>query len=132
MTIGQLSRACGVTAKTIRYYEEAGLIASARRRANGYRDYGPRDVDTLRFVRRARRLGFPLEDISALLALWSDRRRASADVRALALNHLAEIDRRIAEMKTMRKALHHLIERCHGDDRPDCPILDQLAGEDDD
>ncbi len=130
MTIGQASRACGVAAKTIRYYEEVGLIPSAQRSANGYRHYYQRDVDSLRFVHRARHLGFSLEDIAALLALWSDRNRASADVRTLASKHLEEIDRRISQMKTMRKALRHLIDRCHGDGRPECPILDELAGRD--
>lgn len=127
MNIGTAARRSGVPAKTIRYYEEIGLIPSAGRSASGYRVYADRDVETLRFIQRARALGFPVRDVGSLLALWRDPGRASADVRALALGHVADIDRRIAELQGMRRTLTDLVARCHGDDRPDCPILERLA-----
>jgi Cu(I)-responsive transcriptional regulator len=126
--IGEAAQASGLPAKTIRYYEEIGLV-TARRAANGYRDYGPDAVRFLGFVARARDLGFSIADCRALLALWRDRNRASAEVRTLAQDHLSDIDRKIAELQTMRRTLAQLVETCHGDDRPDCPILDDLAPE---
>ena len=129
MNIGQLAAKSGVNAKTIRYYEESGLLPPARRGSNGYRMYGDRDVQVLRFVRRARNLGFSVEDVGALLALWTDRDRASADVKKLARAHIEEVDQRIAELESIRNTLADLMEHCHGDHRPDCPVLDALAGE---
>ncbi len=129
MNIGTAAAKSGVPAKTIRYYESVGLISSAKRRGNGYRVYGDTDIETLRFIQRARSLGFTVRDVANLLALWRDKRRASADVKRVALEHVGRIDRKIAELQAMRSTLMHLIERCHGDERPDCPILDDLAGE---
>lgn len=129
MHIGAVAEKSGVAAKTIRYYESIGLIDSADRTASGYRVYDVQDVETLRFVQRARGLGFAVKDVANLLALWRDRNRASSQVKALAANHVAEIDRKIAELQGMRNTLVDLMERCHGDDRPDCPILQDLAGE---
>jgi MerR family copper efflux transcriptional regulator len=128
MHIGTIARKSGIPAKTIRYYESIGLIDSAERTASGYRVYSPEDVHTLRFVQRARGLGFSVGDVGKLLALWRDRQRSSAQVKALAQRHVAEIDHKIAELQAMRDTLVHLVERCHGDDRPDCPILEDLAG----
>ncbi len=130
MNIGQVARASGVPSKTIRYYEEIGLIARAARSSGNYRVYGDPDVQTLRFIQHARGLGFSVEEVGALLALWRDRARSSAQVKALAERHLRDIDRKIAEMASIRATLEQLTARCHGDDRPDCPILDDLAGED--
>jgi len=117
----------GVSAKMIRYYESIGLLTPAERRDNGYRDYGDTDVAMLQFVRRTRDLGFSLEEVSALLALWRDRRRSSREVRRLAERHLANIEARVAEMRAVSRTLKKLVHACHGDDRPDCPILDDLA-----
>jgi MerR family transcriptional regulator, copper efflux regulator len=117
----------GVPAKTIRYYESIGLIASAGRSANGYRVYTAEEVETLRFVSHARSLGFSVKDVANLLTLWRDRSRASSDVKALARGHIAEIDAKIAELRNIRETLLQLVDRCHGDDRPDCPILESLA-----
>ncbi len=128
MNIGIAAERSGVPAKTIRYYESIGLIRPAARTAGNYRDYDDHDLQTLRFIQRARRLGFTVKDVANLLALWRDRGRASADVKRLAQGHLAEIDRRMQELRGMRHTLLHLMERCHGDDRPDCPILAELAG----
>ena len=128
MNIGTVADRAGVTSKTIRYYESIGLIDPARRTESGYRVYDERDVQTLRFVHRARSLGFSVSEVADLLALWRDRNRASADVKALARQHLRDIDRKIADLQGMRDTLVHLMERCHGDERPDCPILDDLAG----
>jgi MerR family transcriptional regulator, copper efflux regulator len=127
MNIGEAARASGVTAKMIRYYESVGLLNPVGRTAAGYRVYGAQEVHALRFVRQARRLGFLVEDIRKLLALWQDRSRASAEVKSIALEHVAELDRRIAELTDMRDTLAHLANHCHGDERPDCPILDGLA-----
>lgn len=127
MNIGEAARASGVTAKMIRYYESVGLLAARSRTAAGYRVYGPEEVHSLRFIRQARRLGFLVEDIRRLLALWHDRSRASADVKAIALEHVGELDRRIAELTQMRDTLVHLAAHCHGDARPDCPIIERLA-----
>lgn len=127
MNIGTAAGKTGVPAKTIRYYESVGLIPAASRSEGGYRRYGEHDLHTLRFVQRARGLGFSVRDVGALLALWQDRDRASADVKALSRSHVEHIDRKIAELQTMRHTLVDLIERCHGDHRPDCPILEEFA-----
>jgi MerR family copper efflux transcriptional regulator len=129
MNIGDVAAATGLPAKTIRYYESVGLIDPPARSEGNYRLYDERDVQTLRFIQHARQLGFSVKEVAALVALWRDRRRASADVRRLALAHLGDIDARIAELRRMRQALQGLVERCHGDHRPDCPILDELAEE---
>jgi len=125
--IGDAASRSGVPAKTIRYYESSGLIRSATRGANGYRDYSERDVQILRFIQRARRLGFAIRDVARLLELWDDTSRTSADVKALAAEQLAEVQLRIQELESIRDNLMHLMHACHGDDRPDCPIIDQLA-----
>lgn len=126
MNIGQASKQSGVSQRMIRHYEAIGLIPKAARRDSGYRDYDDRDVHTLRFIRRSRDLGFPIEEIGKLLALWQDRGRASADVKALALSRAAELKRKVRELDAMRKSLEHLAANCHGNDRPDCPILEEL------
>ena len=127
MLIKEAEKSAGLQAKTIRYYEEIGLIRPSRQH-NGYRDYAAEDIHRLRFLQRARGLGFSIEDCRALLSLYDEKGRESADVRAIAEAHLAEIDRKIRELNGMRKTLAHLIHACHGDDRPDCPILNDLAG----
>lgn len=129
MNISQLARETGLTAKTIRYYESIGLIEAAARTEAGYRVYGARDITILRFIARSRSLGFSVEDVGHLLTLWQDRSRTSAEVKALAEQQVAEIDRKMTELTAMRQALTDLMRNCHGDDRPDCPILDRLAGE---
>lgn len=126
MKIGQASAASGVSQRMIRHYEKIGLIAAAPRRDSGYRDYDQRDLHTLHFIGRARDLGFPIEDIRLLLALWSDRSRSSADVKRLALSRATELRERMGVLEGMCRTLEHLAEACHGDDRPDCPILDEL------
>lgn len=128
VTIGEAARATGVSAKMIRYYEETGLLGPAERTASGYRLYGEADLHALRFVRRARDLGFSMREIAELLGLWQDRSRASAAVKSVALGHVRDLRRRIAELEAMARTLEHLAERCCGDERPDCPILDDLAG----
>lgn len=126
MNIGKAADASGVSAKMIRYYESIGLIPAAHRTASGYRDYTDDDVHVLQFIRRARDLGFAVEHIGELLALWRDQGRASADVKRIALNHVQVLERKIAELQGMVATLRTLAERCHGDDRPDCPILADL------
>jgi Cu(I)-responsive transcriptional regulator len=126
MTIGEAAARSGVPPKTIRFYEEAGIIAPATRGENRYRSYDDADVQTLRFIHRARRLGFSLKDVGELLALYRDRHRASREVKALALRHVVELDHKIAEMRAIRDTIAGLAERCHGDQRPECPILDEL------
>lgn len=127
MNIGDAARASGVSAKMIRHYESIGLIGAARRTDAGYRVYASQDVQVLQFIHRARALGFSLDQIRDLLALWQDKGRASADVRALAREHIDELNRKIAEMEAMRRTLERLAASCHGDSRSDCPILDDLA-----
>ncbi|RKP57540.1 Cu(I)-responsive transcriptional regulator [Pararobbsia silviterrae] len=127
MNIGQASKAVGLSAKMIRYYESIGLVHPTARTEGGYRTYRESDLHHLRFIRQARRLGFAVEDVRRLLALWQDHARASAEVKAIALAHVSDLDRRIAEMVSMRDALAHLASTCHGDARPDCPILEGLA-----
>ncbi len=128
MHISEAAARSRLPAKTIRYYEEAGLIGPAARETNGYRDYSERDVHLLRFVQRARSLGFAMQDCRELLSLYDNKRRSSADVKAIALRRLGEIERKLAELESLRAVLSDLVERCHGDDRPDCPILDNMAG----
>ena len=125
--IGEAAARSGVSAKMIRHYESLSLLPKVGRTTSGYRQYGPREVHTLRFVRRARELGFSMIEIAALLKLWQNRRRASADVKRIALSHVADLDRRMSEMAAMKRTLEALAACCHGDDRPDCPILDELA-----
>ena len=127
MKIGDVADASGLSTKTIRYYEDIGLIRPARG-TNGYRDFAESDVHKLAFLARARSLGFSIEECRTLLSLYEDRDRASADVKALAEAHLRRIDRKIAELAGLRGTLAELVARCHGDARPDCPILDDLAG----
>lgn len=127
MNIGQASRASGVSAKMIRYYESTGLIDAARRSDSGYRQYSDDDVQTLRFIRRSRDLGFSLDRIRTLIGLWQDRSRKSADVKQLAGQHIAELDEDIRKLQSIRDQLVHLAACCHGDNRPGCPILDDLA-----
>ena len=128
MNIGDAATRSGLPAKTIRYYEDIGLVSPARSN-NGYRDFSDTDLHNLAFVQRARSLGFSIEECRALLSLYDDRERASADVKALAKAHLDQIEGKIAGLQAMQKTLSELVHKCHGDDRPDCPILDGLAGE---
>jgi MerR family copper efflux transcriptional regulator len=128
MNIGAAARASGVSAKTIRYYEAAGLIAAANRSASGYRVYTEANVIMLRFIKRARDLGFSIERIRRLVDLWHDKSRASADVKRLALDHIANITAKIAAMSAMRDTVQELADACDGDDRPECPILRDLEG----
>lgn len=127
MKIGEASAQSGISERMIRHYEKIGLIAPAARRDSGYRDYDPRDVHSLSFIGRARDLGFGIEEIRQLLALWQDRSRSSADVKALALARAAELKRKARELDAMRRTLERLASDCHGDARPDCPILDDLG-----
>jgi MerR family transcriptional regulator, copper efflux regulator len=128
MNIGTAAKHSGLPAKTIRYYEDIGLIRPERAE-NGYRDYSTADVHTLSFLQRARSLGFSVEECRQLLALYDDKHRASADVKRLAEARLEEIDRKIAELSGLRRTLEHLVHHCHGDDRPECPILEGISGE---
>lgn len=127
MNISDAARRSGLPAKTIRYYEEIGLL-SPPRQGNGYRSYGEGDVHRLRFLQRARSLGFTIADCRGLLQLYDDKNRASADVRAMAQQRIDDIDQKIAELQSLRATLADLVSACHGDQRPDCPILDDLAG----
>lgn len=129
MNIGEASGASGVSAKMIRYYEQIGLIAPKGRTESNYRVYGAEEVHVLRFIKRARSLGFSLEETETLLKLWQDKSRTSASVKEIATTHINDLERRIAEMQGMVKTLKHLSHCCGGDHRPDCPILDDLAGE---
>ena len=128
MKIGEASAASGISERMIRHYEKIGLVPAAARRESGYRDYSPSDVARLRFIANARDLGFGIDEIGMLLSLWSDSERASAEVKALALARADELHRKAEALKAMRRSLLDLAERCHGDDRPDCPILDGLEG----
>lgn len=128
VTIRDASMATGVTAKMIRHYESIGLIYPPARTENRYRHYSSRDIHELGFIRKARDLGFPIEDIRHLLALWRDRSRSSADVKAIALRHIKALDEKAAALQAMSRSLSHLAANCHGDNRPDCPIIDALDG----
>lgn len=129
MNIGEASARSGVPAKTIRYYEQIGLLAMRPRGRNLYRNFSESDVAMLRFIGRARRLGFSVEDLRNLVALYRDRSRSSRDVKVLALQHLARIEQKIAQLQSLRHALADLIEGCQGNERPDCPIIDELSGD---
>jgi len=126
--IGVLAKRSGVSTRMIRHYEEIGLIPRAARAESGYRTYGEADFATLRFIARARSLGFSLDEIGDLLALWRDHTRASADVRAVAKRHINAIERKIRELRSLQQSVGDLVRRCNDDDRPECPILDDLAG----
>lgn len=128
MKIGEVSAQSGISQRMIRHYEKIGLIPSASRRESGYRDYDESDVHRLRFIGRARDVGFSIEDIGKLLALWSNRARSSEDVKSLALARAAELKRRARQLDEMRRTIEHLAANCHGDDRPECPILAGLEG----
>jgi Cu(I)-responsive transcriptional regulator len=125
--IGVAAARSGVSPKMVRHYESLGLLPAVARTDAGYRQYGEREVHTLRFIRRARDLGFSMAEIEQLLKLWQNRRRSSADVKRIALAHVADLERRIDEMSAMKRTLERLARSCHGDHRPDCPILDELA-----
>lgn len=127
MNVGDAAQRSGLPAKTIRYYEEIGLI-SPRRAGNGYRDYSSDDIHRLAFLRRARNLGFSIDDCRQLMALYQDRSRASHDVREIAAAHVKAIEEKVRELQSMRSTLRTLIDACHGDQRPDCPILADMAG----
>jgi MerR family copper efflux transcriptional regulator len=127
MNIGQAAKKSGLSAKMIRYYESIGLLEAAHRSDSGYRIYSGQDLHTLAFIKRSRDLGFSLEEVGKLLTLWQDRHRASADVKALARQHIVELNRKIEELAGLRDTLQDLVQHCHGDHRPDCPILKDLA-----
>jgi len=129
LNIGQAAAASGVSAKMIRHYEAMGLLPAARRTEAGYRQYGDGDVQTLRFIRHARDLGFSLPDIGKLVGLWQDRTRPSREVKALAQTHIRELEAKARELLAMKSALEHLVQGCRGDDRPDCPIIESLAAD---
>ena len=129
MNVGEAARLSNVSAKMVRHYESLGLLPTVSRTDSGYRQYTDREVHTLRFIRRARDLGFSMAEIAELLKLWQNRRRPSASVKRIAAEHVAALDAKMAEMAAMRKTLQHLIHCCSGDERPDCPILDELAQE---
>lgn len=128
VAIGTAAQASGVSAKMVRHYEALGLLGAVARTDAGYRQYTPADIHTLRFIKRARDLGFSMAEIAELVGLWRDRQRASGDVKRVAAGHLADLENRIAALQDMRHTLQNLLHHCHGDARPDCPILDQLAG----
>ena len=127
LNIGQAASQSGVSAKMVRHYESLGLLPAVQRTDAGYRQYGDKEIHTLRFIRRARTLGFSMAEIAELLKLWQNKRRASADVKRIAQAHVADLERRIAEMQAMRQTLAELAACCAGDSRPDCPILSGLA-----
>ena len=127
VNIGEAARLSGVSAKMVRHYEGLGLLPRVARTDSGYRQYSETDVHTLRFIKRARALGFSMEEIGELVGLWQNRRRASASVRRIAQKHAEELAQRIAQMQEMQQTLQHLIHCCHGDERPECPILEELA-----
>lgn len=128
INIGQAAAASGVSAKMIRHYEQVGLLPAAHRTDAGYRQFSEAEVHTLRFIRRARDLGFSILQIGELVGLWQNRGRPSRDVRALAAAHVQDLERKAGELLAMKATLEHLVSCCHGDDRPECPILDTLAG----
>jgi len=125
--IGEAARQSDVSAKMVRHYESLGLLPSVDRTDSGYRQYTDKEVHTLRFIKRSRDLGFSMAEIAELLKLWQNRRRSSSDVRKIALKHVADLNEKMSEMEAMKRALETLIHCCHGDQRPDCPILDQLG-----
>jgi MerR family copper efflux transcriptional regulator len=127
LNIGEAAKRSGVSAKMVRHYESLGLLPAVHRTESGYRQYGEREVHTLKFIRRARDLGFSMAEIAQLLKLWQNRRRSSAEVHRIANRHVDDLKRKLAEMEAMKRSLEHLIHCCHGDDRPDCPILDELG-----
>jgi Cu(I)-responsive transcriptional regulator len=127
VNIGEAARLSGVSAKMVRHYESLGLLPRVSRTDSGYRQYSEAEVHSLRFIRRARELGFSMEEIAQLLGLWQNRRRASANVRRVAEKHAQDLQQRIEALQSMQRTLQHLIHCCHGDERPDCPILDDLA-----
>jgi len=127
VAIGEAARRSGVSARMVRHYEGLGLLPAVARTESGYRQYGEADIHTLRFIKRSRDLGFSMEEIAELVGLWHNRRRTSASVKRIAQKHLGELEQRIADMQAMRNTLAHLVHCCHGDARPDCPILDDLA-----
>jgi len=126
--IGEAARRSGVSARMVRHYEGLGLLPAVARTESGYRQYSEADIHTLRFVKRSRDLGFSMDEIAELVGLWHNRRRTSASVKRIAQKHLGELEQRIADMQAMQRTLSHLVHRCHGDARPDCPILEDLAG----
>ena len=129
MNIGAAASASGVSAKMIRHYESVGLFPGTKRTESGYRQYGDKEVNTLRFIRHSRDLGFSIEQIRELLGLWQNRRRPSRQVKLLAQAHVQELERKLQDLQAMKATLEHLVHCCHGDDRPDCPILEALAQE---
>jgi Cu(I)-responsive transcriptional regulator len=129
ITIGEAARHSGVSAKMLRHYESLGLLGAVARTDSGYRLYSAADVHTLRFIKRSRDLGFSMAEIAELVDLWQNRTRASASVKRIAQKHMDELNQRIAAMQAMQRSLSTLLGCCHGDDRPDCPILDDLAGQ---
>lgn len=131
MNIGDAAKASGISTKMIRHYEGVQLLPPAQRTESGYRQYTENDVRSLQFIRRARDLGFSIDEIRDLLSLWQDRNRSSRQVKALAAVHLETLDKRLEELRAMKSALEHLVHCCQGNDRPDCPILETLAGSSD-
>jgi Cu(I)-responsive transcriptional regulator len=127
VAIGEAAQRSGVSARMVRHYEGLGLLPAVARTESGYRQYGEADIHTLRFIKRSRDLGFSMEEIAELVGLWNNRRRASSSVKRIAEKHLSELEQRIADMQSMRNTLAHLVHCCHGDSRPDCPILDDLS-----
>lgn len=125
--IGQAAKASGISAKMIRHYEEVGLVPPASRRLSGYRMYNDRDIHMLRFIRHARDLGFSIKEIAELLSLWRDQNRSSSKVKCMALEHIAALNQKVQELNAMKSELERLVDCCHGDERPECPILDSLA-----
>ena len=126
VSIGEAAQRSGVSARMVRHYESLGLLPAVARTESGYRQYGEADIHTLRFIKRSRDLGFSMEEIAELVGLWNNRRRASSSVKRIAEKHLGELEQRIADMQSMRSTLAHLVHCCHGDSRPECPILDDL------
>lgn len=128
LDIGRAARESGVSVRMVRHYETIGLLTGVARTDANYRVYRPEDVHTLRFIKRARTLGFPMDEIRELVGLWKNAARPSASVKKIASRHIDELGRKVAELESMRSALQHLVRHCHGDERPECPILDDLAG----